>query len=1552
MSRSRCWGAQVQTKNSSEGNHQTKKKPDSIPDWQKEEWDAIHVRRRSAFRLESSNEAPDPDSPPEGLTGVCLSGGGIRSAIFNDGFLQGLSHRGVLRYVDYLCSVSGGGYIAGHLISQRDEQSEKCFHDDHERASLGRDFKTGKVNERRLVGIGGYLSRPLVFIPTYIGSLLATFALYIGGVGMLATIIAMIWRSFDNPAFRFVYGSYLGLSRFGNELLIAFLPCLGLVGVIILCELVMETARLCIRNPRMQTVVCNSRTRVRGVLFLVLLCAVLSSIAIYIGNGKTHLGGSSEDILLNRYAQVLAVIAATIQVAVFLGRDRLFRSEAGKTKRWEKRFQQTVTITVVLFFFFSMVHWMGREDISGYTRYRDPHLVVGDCYDTVPLQKLSLDYAQACLDADPNGNQVTRPTKKTDLNEPVEDLVVAVATLGPPDLHAPDPKDSFPNGSWEQEIAISRWIPDRHINAIDYSDPPPGLIEAKPRSRASFFTRWLLAADGYRRCIFETNFETQDLFSFKADGPDVTDAKPRAPLPTSPKRLSAGSSVSELLDHYLAKRRAEANFLVTFNRFLGEPSLTQYLAGELRDPPTGPSDRANEPSGAQRITAAISDKAFEGTELSEKRIHSIRRQLAEQTWPGSYTVAPNSNPSGPTLELPNNVASLNRTLLEIVLPDGIQKQSIASTMVVWPHDRVKRQRWLSIWTILFAVGLACGFLPSRVTTVFQFYRRQLSRNFLSRTPRSGGKPGAPVDPGAIEIPGDSPFHTIECYRDGLPYPLVLAATLQPVLRNGSYSIETRPFLFSPKYSGSFEDRQSPIPTKQLSLQSFQVAGHDASVQLSDAVTLSGAAVTPLMTKNRWLSVILDFFNSGIGQVVVRHGLLRGQSTLTFASEAAWILYIVAFFGGIGAAYWLLDPFSRWSPVIFLGGVVAVMTLAAWRLRRGTVGFVQSLVSAQETTPTEDVDFNNQRHFYVADGGYCDYLGVSELLRRRCKLIVVSDAGANIGDDSLGTLSRMCQQARANLGVQFFDLDHEAPIDFGRLELNQERLVHQPYIIMRVRYPATASSEVDSESADSVYCDSIETGGDGVSEATLVYCQMSITESDPLEIKQIRNLFPKFPDEPTVNQFYNDAQVEAYRNLGFHIANRLASEVTRWNDEEEASSTEHASLTTSGQKTTNRSNPVDRFRAALLEKREHSSVQQPYFEQLLDRLDTSYRLACYEEKSYKKSDIFSEAIWPNRRFAFPTFRAERYKLARFARHCHGTDTPRDIITRHPSSTVDDRIAKYWLRQYEGNADIRCAYRNAVLSDINALGAVSDSFCGVLWSTLVPSSDIPKRTETDKLSEYRQLLSAHLVCVAVACQEIHQGRPHAAFQVGGRSKLLDLAARLADRILDRAPEQSDFEDYSCQEIISDMDSVTAELIEMERSIFQGSEHISTVSFAQCMTNAWGQMARDHERNGQSLKDRFDFVGSIDLHSPLRDAFASGTDRQHSVDLIAAEIRMQLHRGMKEIDVAKIRSALVSLWYLGFMNPEEIQHYLQTDEPKIVLSEGEAVTDTIPPETLPRR
>ena len=63
--------------------------------------------------LKGSAGEPSIRFTPHDRFGLALSGGGIRSATFNLGLLQSLARLGILEHVDYLSTVSGGGYVGG-----------------------------------------------------------------------------------------------------------------------------------------------------------------------------------------------------------------------------------------------------------------------------------------------------------------------------------------------------------------------------------------------------------------------------------------------------------------------------------------------------------------------------------------------------------------------------------------------------------------------------------------------------------------------------------------------------------------------------------------------------------------------------------------------------------------------------------------------------------------------------------------------------------------------------------------------------------------------------------------------------------------------------------------------------------------------------------------------------------------------------------------------------------------------------------------------------------------------------------------------------------------------------------------------------------------------------------------------------------------------------------------------------------------------------------------------------------------------------------------------
>ena len=63
------------------------------------------------------SEPPFGEALAHDLVGLSISGGGIRSATLSLGILQGLAQRGLLKHIDYLSTVSGGGYIGSWLTS-------------------------------------------------------------------------------------------------------------------------------------------------------------------------------------------------------------------------------------------------------------------------------------------------------------------------------------------------------------------------------------------------------------------------------------------------------------------------------------------------------------------------------------------------------------------------------------------------------------------------------------------------------------------------------------------------------------------------------------------------------------------------------------------------------------------------------------------------------------------------------------------------------------------------------------------------------------------------------------------------------------------------------------------------------------------------------------------------------------------------------------------------------------------------------------------------------------------------------------------------------------------------------------------------------------------------------------------------------------------------------------------------------------------------------------------------------------------------------------------
>jgi hypothetical protein len=103
----------------------------------RDDWQSLLASIRSSADEGSTEDVNYSDTPEQRRavfgklhelqrSALCFSGGGIRSATFGLGVLQGLAHfsrrtDGVLRNLDFISTVSGGGYLGGWLTRWRQE---------------------------------------------------------------------------------------------------------------------------------------------------------------------------------------------------------------------------------------------------------------------------------------------------------------------------------------------------------------------------------------------------------------------------------------------------------------------------------------------------------------------------------------------------------------------------------------------------------------------------------------------------------------------------------------------------------------------------------------------------------------------------------------------------------------------------------------------------------------------------------------------------------------------------------------------------------------------------------------------------------------------------------------------------------------------------------------------------------------------------------------------------------------------------------------------------------------------------------------------------------------------------------------------------------------------------------------------------------------------------------------------------------------------------------------------------------------------------------------
>ena len=244
------------------------------------------------------------------------------------------------------------------------------------------------------------------------------------------------------------------------------------------------------------------------------------------------------------------------------------------------------------------------------------------------------------------------------------------------------------------------------------------------------------------------------------------------------------------------------------------------------------------------------------------------------------------------------------------------------------------------------------------------------------------------------------------------------------------------------------------------------------------------------TKNWFGSAKTDYINSKKYERVDPHidlgtamAISGAAANIGMAQKNIFVLRLLMGLLNIRLGYWALHPTE------------ALKSIPNLILKE----FPGSFQAFQEWFGTYGLE---SRYLNLSDGGHFDNIGVYELLRRRCKYIIVGDAEADTGMkfEAMAYIMRM------------------ARIDFG-IEIRIDTSDIKPDPITGYSRNHCAVGRIEYPEGDFGY---------------LLYFKASLTGDEPEHLHEYKVKHPQFPHQTTADQWFDEQQFEAYRELGYHI----------------------------------------------------------------------------------------------------------------------------------------------------------------------------------------------------------------------------------------------------------------------------------------------------------------------------------------------------------------------------------------------------------------------------------
>lgn len=196
-----------------------------------------------------------------------------------------------------------------------------------------------------------------------------------------------------------------------------------------------------------------------------------------------------------------------------------------------------------------------------------------------------------------------------------------------------------------------------------------------------------------------------------------------------------------------------------------------------------------------------------------------------------------------------------------------------------------------------------------------------------------------------------------------------------------------------------------------------------------------------------------------------------------------------------------------------------------------------------------MQLNEEKRFiHLSDGGHAENLGIYELIRRRCKFLVAVDAGAD-PNWNWADFGRVVEQVWVDFGVRIKVKPRKRtrksdPISaFTEVRPSKPdgvpyKISERAWLVADIEYPPlkSASASAGSKSLNQE-TEAVPQPAD--KDGILVLIKTTVTKDlQNAHIHAYKLAHDRFPDETTLDQFFDEEQFEAYRELGFEIGERV------------------------------------------------------------------------------------------------------------------------------------------------------------------------------------------------------------------------------------------------------------------------------------------------------------------------------------------------------------------------------------------------------------------------------